>query len=1232
MLGELPEGLQIHAQGDNLTAIALVEATPLLPTGTAVRWGFRYALGIPPFGATLYRREHLPPTYLTIDFTKVGNFIAGGPVFDYELVELISQGNLNFNTTTGLALASVLIVQFFVPVRSVAVVGSGAANATLVMAACHAPAFDDANVTEQIIAQPVNGATTEAVSFDLIDTLFLAASAPMTIAALKVSTVSSAMANDWQRVGDIVMPAGAADTQCSASDTTQPFAGSETATSSVSQGLRDALMGLFDERVRDANGNVVPMGERMLPTQRTSSDDPSIVVPTLALLRLYALAPTTARQLGWLIDVSAAGADLPGVWDYLVVGQWCPRPPLAPLGNVIDLAAILSNGITVASNAASNVLMLGAITVEVLGAAPTVAANGVTLSGQVLLVALPRTAQVVELDCSGGGTLELTALAFVGVEGQSARGAPADEIFRIVDWACGRGGPRATVCADGIDAISIVGIGTTVTGLRWALADPAVAVGPSADVGQIGFFLFQAGDHPLPDAPTQVMVDQLTDEATGAHAPAAGISWTSASPTEGVQFGPVTYQVARGTQAGALNDVIAGDSGAPLVVAPATATASPPPTPIYVRDPVTNGATLVYGVIALDLFGRSSAMTSSAATTFSDTVPPPPPVGVRASVAAVGSSITVNWTWPPQTEKALTTLQGIPDPNPTATGFNVYGCAGSMTYSYQDGVVSAVAPNGSAQVTVTTSIPSSSFSDLASLTGRMARIGGDRYLVQNASTASSGGTPVLVLTIALNPSTPTLQPAVYDSLHVVGGAPAATYGAPQGVNNAAARTATVAGTWSPADARGISYASVGVSAVGSGGESAISGPVLVTRIVYQEPAQPVTPETVEATIWAGPSDPNGYASCRYTAAVTANCAYHVYRALDNALLAADAAIPRVNGVRQFSVAANGTVDVGLPLNFNPATSPLTQADFDAVTQSQPYASALSNTDLHALANLRGNESAFERITPAPVVAAAPNLTTVSGVTELQYTDATLPGSGNSRYVYRLRTISPSGALGSFLWASPPVTLRPAPPRRPTIAGIRGDGGAFTITWNPNSDRNLATYRIYGSIDPEASQDARSMEMLAEEPATSTSASVPALAGNRMWFRVTATASYPAPIGTLVSEPSDAASAMAPTFGPPPPPALSAITTTIQANSVSVSFAADGNPTTRYLLCRVGANGTSTVPVGSWTPSTGPGAAVTLSDDAPIAGAMSYVVRCTNETQAVSVTDVITASAPAGAGG
>lgn len=1227
ILGELPEGLQIHAQGDNVCAIALVETTSQLPTGAAVRWGFRYALGIPPHGAALYRRAHSEANYTTIDFTKVGIATAGA-MFDYVSVRLLGPQGLQFSSTTGLTLNGMLVVQFLVPVRGVAVVGSGAANETLGIAACHAPVFDDANIAEIIVPQPMNGATTAPVFFDLIDTLVLVTSAPMTIAALKISTIASTMAADWQKVADI-LPAGLTDAPSGSPDTSQPFGGSAPTTSRAARGLRDALLDLFDPRVRRANGTIIPMGERLVPTRPSSSNDPTILLPTLALLRLYALAPKVARELGWFFDVSAAPADLPNVWDYLVVGQWKARPPLAPHGHDIDLPAILTNGVIVKSGFGSTVLMLGEITLEILGQQPAVTATGVSLGEQVLLIGLPGTAQVVELDCVGR-IIEVTALAFVQVAGQSARGAPVDRIFRIVDWAYGERTSRVTVCADCIDAISIIGTDVTISGLRWAASDPVLAEGPSADVGQIGFFMFQARDHPPPDAPAQINVRQVTDEAKGAHALAAGISWTAASPTEQVQFGPVTYEVVRGAQANALTEIIAG-ADVPLAVMPATSTASPSAPTLYVRDPVTNGQTFVYGVSAFDLFGRASAVTRSAAITFADNVPPPPPISVNAAIAADGKSVVITWTWPPPIPQALTSLQAIPDPNPTATGFNVYTCAGSMTRTYREGSVSAVAPNGATQITVTTSISVASLSNLASIIGTVARIGGDQYLVQNASAVLSGGTSVLALTIALNPSTPSNQPAVYDAVHVVGGGAPATYGAAQPVNAATARTATVAGTWSTADARGISYASVGVSAVGQGGESTITGPVLIACIIYQEPAQPVSLKTAEATIWAGPSDPNNYAAYAYTTAVTPSCSYHVYRALDQAILAADAALARVKGVRQYSVASDGTVDVGLPMNFNPATSPLTQADFDAVTLRPVYASALSNTGLHALANLRGNETAFERITPLPVLAATPNLTTVDGVTALQYTDTTLPGSGNSRYVYRLRAVSPSGALGSFLWASPPVTLRPAPPRRPTIATVKSIGGAFIITWNPNSDSSLATYRVYGSIDPEAAQDSRSMEMLAEEPATSTSANVPALAGNRMWFRIVATANYPAPIGTLISEPSDAASAMAPTLGPPPPPALSAITKKVAAKSVSISFAADGNPTTKYLLCRVGANGTRSVPVGAWTPSTGPGAPVTLVDDAPIATAMSYVVRCTNETQAVSVTAVITAAAPTGPG-
>lgn len=220
-------------------------------------------------------------------------------------------------------------------------------------------------------------------------------------------------------------------------------------------------------------------------------------------------------------------------------------------------------------------------------------------------------------------------------------------------------------------------------------------------------------------------------------------------------------------------------------------------------------------------------------------------------------------------------------------------------------------------------------------------------------------------------------------------------------------------------------------------------------------------------------------------------------------------------------------------------------------------------------------------------------------------------------------VSPAGALGSFLWASPPVAIRPKPPRRPTIANIQSNGSLFTVRWNQSSDP-VSSYCVYGSVDPEAAQDIRSMELLAETEGTS--ASVLALPGSRMWFRVAALTTYDPPVGTLISAPSDAASAIAPTYGPPTAPQPSAITTNVTSSSVSLQFAADGNPTTVYMLCRVSPSG-AMFPVAPWQPSTGPGAQVSLVDAAPTPGPMNYVIRCANETQLVSVTAVIAVNVP-----
>ena len=50
------QGLLLHGQSVNISAVTLVDAVAAAPTGAALRWMFRNSLGWPTDGATVFRR------------------------------------------------------------------------------------------------------------------------------------------------------------------------------------------------------------------------------------------------------------------------------------------------------------------------------------------------------------------------------------------------------------------------------------------------------------------------------------------------------------------------------------------------------------------------------------------------------------------------------------------------------------------------------------------------------------------------------------------------------------------------------------------------------------------------------------------------------------------------------------------------------------------------------------------------------------------------------------------------------------------------------------------------------------------------------------------------------------------------------------------------------------------------------------------------------------------------
>jgi hypothetical protein len=1108
----------------------------------------------------------------------------------------------------GMRLERSLTVRFARPVVSVEIAAAGDGMPALQAVALHHP----------LRVARTGGPQLGPLRADLIDTLAVLGD-DVWIEELRVVPLAEEMSDDWERVEDVALPAGPDDAGCRPGDTSRPFAtptGLLPATQASS--IRDVLTGLFDERVRDAQGAVIPMGERLLDP--AADGGLTVSLPTLTFLLLVAAAPGTARALRLLIDVDAADAAHESEWDYLLVGHWCPRRPLAG-GERVELA--------LEPPAPQWVAFAGPLLLTSpapLAFAPgAVGQRGLLLGGEVVWVHLPQPAQAVELEL-GGGTVEVTAFA-----GE-----------RAVDWALALDRARTTVCAEEIDAVALYGVRAVVRALTYAMRDHALAGAPSAAVGDVGSWMLSARTRPRPAAPAGLVVEAVNDptsvvatRSAGDRARVlAGISWRAAPRLDVLEWTaptlPASYRVARGADADHLDtSVVGGDP--PLVIAerpPEAAGESPagPPseTPWYVLDPVEDGTVAVYGVWAVDVFGRGSEVAVAGPVTLADTIAPPPPSNVRTAMQASGA-LLVEWDW-----------QG---PDPDALGFRVYHKAGSLR-RYTDGTVTAVAAAAGGTKDCQTSIAATAVPDLAALAGRVVRVGGDDYLVKSCAAVTVAGGVRLRLTLRPNASTPARGPAVGDPIRVYAPPPqpgelnhADAYDGFEEVADPAARSRTLQLSWPAADEHGRATVAVGVSCYDANAESAVAGPSVAARIETAVPAPPKPTTADESDVFSSRADARGQARHRFTTVATAGVAYHVYRALDETLLRVDAGQRTAAGTRG-----------GAPAD----PAPLTQQDFVSVTGAPPGpAASLSNRRLHALANLAGNEAAFEQLTREPIVAS-------SGT--LEYLDGTLPGGSRNRYLYRLRSVAASGAFGDFGRASPPVRLWPEPPTRPTIAHAAARGSVVELRWNPSPESEVDRYRIHVATEERRAADERTMTLVAEvdrqlageggEPILGVA--MRASPGTRYWFRVVAVATYPAPVGSLRSAPSEAVTVVSSARVAPQPPAPGGITVTkaTAADEVTVSFAAEGDPTSRYMLLRR-PPGPQARPLAvcPWTPpqdaeptvvllgaagtTAPPASPVVLTDGvAPASGtSVVYVIGCTNETGQVVYSDPVSFQAP-----
>jgi hypothetical protein len=1060
------------------------------------------------------------------------------------------------------------------------------------------------------------------VNADLIDTIMIKVSSPMWVTAIDLGLFFTLMSSNWELVGDVNPAGGGGAFACHVPDTSQPFADpSNMAAQSSSQQLQDALQVLFGDSETDASGEPVPIARRNLNIGSGGPGDPTFTIPTLTFLLMCATSPSVARDLALLLDIDAPGANEPNVWDYLLVAHWCPRLPLSATGTIVSFAEIGSTD-TIAQ-------IVNNLFVESLSQLQFDYGVGLSLGPGLIWIHFPAPVQAVEVEIAGAGIVELTALSG----------------GRIVDWSSGVECSRLLVCADSIDTVTIQSTDgtapTVVRSLSYATEDPALDCETTACVGDIGFWMFQAHGFPVPPPPTSVVVGQLEDPSGDPEKIRAGIAWDGIPSVGTSLLGPVAYQIFRGPDAEHLDTPVAGQDR-PLIVpsAPRDLPAGPglqgPHQPWYYLDPVDDGSTLVYGVASVDVFGRLSNKTASTPVTFADNTPPASPVEVSVTVQPDGSS-QLTWIWPPPQPPGAPAV--VPDPD--LKGFRVYYKQGAVGPPPVDGTIVTVDCSPSDHFSVLTEIDPGVLGAPGSMVMDVVRVGGDHYQVKQAS-AGTGGK--LQLDLYRNLSTPNAIATADDTIRIFGQpwqprrtATASDYDGSYEVADPSARTYVAAPDWPNPDDHGRQVRSFGISAYDDTGESDIAGPVRCVRVQTAVPPPPVPSSTDESDVWATPSDATGRSSYTVVAASVTGNQYHLYRALDQTLIAVD------SGMRDPITGTRG----GAPAN----PSPLTQADFDAVTTAvPPPLDRLPNRLLHALANLAGNEAAFEQLTEEPVVATANTMT---------YVDDSLPGMGHNRYLYRLRSAALSGYLGDFGWAYPPVSLWPQPPTRPTIAEAVTRGRFLDVNWNRSPEAEVDHYRLYVTSDQTLAADERSMTLVAEVSVDDASdpARVPNLGvtlqvvrGQRCFWRVVAVATYPPPVGTVVSAPSDSVAVTPQTFTSPAPPEASQMNAQRisgpNGTEVHISFPGDDNPTTRYMLLRApNEPHAGSVPVTTWQQASGsnttvilvppdgtppqmlPPPVVELADTEPLSTDAMYVVACTNECGQLAYSDALTVGYP-----
>jgi hypothetical protein len=224
----------------------------------------------------------------------------------------------------------------------------------------------------------------------------------------------------------------------------------------------------------------------------------------------------------------------------------------------------------------------------------------------------------------------------------------------------------------------------------------------------------------------------------------------------------------------------------------------------------------------------------------------------------------------------------------------------------------------------------------------------------------------------------------------------------------------------------------------------VSTPVLVQKALRQPPPHPDAPDVGDGL--ATPADYYGVSTIAVGWTAPAGTRVHVYRALDEAVFAADRA----------ARAARSTVRADYPWLSDDAFAAL-------VAQSPDYA-ALSDDLLQALASLPGNDAAFGLMTTAPLSSAPYR--------------AALDGRSTNRYCIAVKLVDAAGNPSALSWPSRAVRApKVRPPTTPVITKVQGGDRQIALTWASNREPDLKEYRVYRADTEAAAQDVRTMMLV-----------------------------------------------------------------------------------------------------------------------------------------------------------